>query len=484
MNHMKRIAAALLTTAALVAAGGAMAQDGAKVFVVGGKADDPFWAIVKKGFDDASLVVEAHGGSTTYRQPQTYDNLGLDAANLVRTAMSQGATAIAVPDWVTEAQDEAIKAAVDAGIPVIVFNAGGAEKAAALGALNYIGSDEYIAGKAGGEYIAKNDGTKVVCVNTVPGAANLEARCKGVIDGVTARWRDRGAAAAAADRLRQPDRGRRGDQGAAAEEPGRQRDHHDQRRRRRQRCQRHHAGRCPGPGQARHLRHEPDQPRPHQGRAQLFSIDQQPYLQGFLAVSLLDAHVNFGTALPTKPGADRAGHRRRLERRSDAEPAGQRVDVVSAPLRALQERLVGHEARPGDIGVQGRGGLRAGLVGGERRVFCDDRRDRVAGDLARPDLEPIGTAASRGARWPRRAQRRPSSGEPSSAASASSSGKWLSVWKKKASTSSVEVAERTRMLALSKKAASERAVSASTTLFAPMIARKRARSAGSSASPA
>jgi ABC-type sugar transport system substrate-binding protein len=35
--------------------------------------------------------------------------------------------------------------------------------------------------------------------------------------------------------------------------------------------------------------------------AQLFSIDQQPYLQGFLAVSLLDNHVNFGTELPTKP---------------------------------------------------------------------------------------------------------------------------------------------------------------------------------------
>ena len=50
-----------------------MAQDGAKIFVVGGKADDPFWAIVKKGVDDAALVVEAHGGSVTYlsRRPTT-----------------------------------------------------------------------------------------------------------------------------------------------------------------------------------------------------------------------------------------------------------------------------------------------------------------------------------------------------------------------------------------------------------------------------
>ncbi len=112
MTRMKRIAAALLATVALAtAADGALAQEGAKIFVVGGKADDPFWAIVKKGFDDATLVVEAHGGTATYLQPQTYDRLGPDAANLVRTAMGQGATAIAVPDWVPEAQDEAIKAA-------------------------------------------------------------------------------------------------------------------------------------------------------------------------------------------------------------------------------------------------------------------------------------------------------------------------------------------------------------------------------------
>jgi simple sugar transport system substrate-binding protein len=34
---------------------------------------------------------------------------------------------------------------------------------------------------------------------------------------------------------------------------------------------------------------------------QLFAIDQQPYLQGYLAVSLLNTYVNFGIDLPTKP---------------------------------------------------------------------------------------------------------------------------------------------------------------------------------------
>lgn len=301
MTRTKRIAAALLASAALAATAGAALADGAKIFVVGGKADDPFWAIVKKGVDDAGLVVTSHGGTTSYLQPQTYDNLGPDAANLVRTAISQGATAIAVPDWVAEAQDEAIKAAVAAEIPVIVFNAGGYDKAKELGALNYIGSDEYIAGKAGGEYMAKNGVNDVLCVNTIPGAANLEARCKGVIEGVTGAG-GKGAQlplpatsfgnptavaeAIKAQLLKNPtvngvitisasdaDSAANGIMQAGA------------------------------PGRVKLGSFDMNQTGLDRikGGAQLFSIDQQPYLQGFLAVSQLDAHVNFGTNLPTKP---------------------------------------------------------------------------------------------------------------------------------------------------------------------------------------
>ena len=51
-----------------------MAQDGANIFVVGGKADDPFFAVIKKGVDDAALAVEAYGGSVSFLQLQTYDS--------------------------------------------------------------------------------------------------------------------------------------------------------------------------------------------------------------------------------------------------------------------------------------------------------------------------------------------------------------------------------------------------------------------------
>ena len=69
-----------------------------------------------------------------------------------------------------EAEDPAIKEAIAAGITVILMNAGGADKATELGAINYVGSDEYVAGLAGGEYFGKAGKKNVICVNTLPGA--------------------------------------------------------------------------------------------------------------------------------------------------------------------------------------------------------------------------------------------------------------------------------------------------------------------------
>jgi len=128
----------------------------ASIAIVGGKTDDPFFAKIKKGIDDATLVVKAHGGKVNYLQLQNYDNIGGDAANLVRTAMSQGVDIIAVPNWVPASEDEAIQAAINDGIPVMLYNAGGGDKAKELGAINFIGNEEYPAGLAGGVYFASD----------------------------------------------------------------------------------------------------------------------------------------------------------------------------------------------------------------------------------------------------------------------------------------------------------------------------------------
>jgi len=156
------------------------------IFVVGGKSDDPFWSKVKRGVDDAAKVVEANGGKVTWLSPQNYDNLGPDAAKLILSAKSQGATAVIGADWVPDAQDAAFKSVSGSGVPVFLYNAGGAEAAKAVGALTYTGSDELLAGKAGGQFFAEKGAKNVLCVNTLPGAVNTESRCKGVADGVAA----------------------------------------------------------------------------------------------------------------------------------------------------------------------------------------------------------------------------------------------------------------------------------------------------------
>ena len=177
----------MLATAAVLLVGASSAYaDGAKIFVIGGKADDPFWSIVKKGAEDAGLVVAAQGGTVTWLAPQNYDNLGVDAAELIRQAIDQGATAIVGPDWVPEAMDPAFQAVVAAHIPLVIYNAGGIEAADRLGAMNYVGAVDYKAGVAGGDYLGKAGGKSGVCINSLPGAANIEAYCKGFGDGITA----------------------------------------------------------------------------------------------------------------------------------------------------------------------------------------------------------------------------------------------------------------------------------------------------------
>ncbi len=301
MTRLKGIAAALTTAAALALTGGAMAADGAKIFVVGGKADDPFFAVIKKGVDDAALVVSQNGGSVSFLQLQTYDNIGADAGNLVRTAISQGANGIAVPNWVPEAEDEAIRAAVSAGIPVMLYNSGGVDKANELGAINYIGSDERLAGQAGGKYLAEHGSKNVICVNTVPGAANLEARCAGVVEGMTGSGGAGKQLPLPATSFGNPTAVAEAIKAALLKDPSvdgivtiSQADAD---------AAANGIMQAGATGRVKLGGFDMNQTildRIAHGD-QMFAIDQQPYLQGFLATSVLFSHAAFGTQVPTNP---------------------------------------------------------------------------------------------------------------------------------------------------------------------------------------
>ena len=101
-------------TAALMSTG-AMAQD---IAVIGGSAQDGFWNLIKKGVDDATLMVEANGGSVNYLLTQNYDNFGPDLVALIEQAVAQGVDGIAIPNWIPESETPALIAAAEAGVVI------------------------------------------------------------------------------------------------------------------------------------------------------------------------------------------------------------------------------------------------------------------------------------------------------------------------------------------------------------------------------
>jgi len=164
------------------AAGSSSSGKTVSVIMIGGASSDPFFSSIKRGADDAA---KAYGSNIklTYIGPQNYNNLGPDVAKLEETALSQNPSIVVSPDWVEGSQDAAFKQITAKGIPVVIYNSGGSAAAKAVGGLTYIGTDEYLSGKTGGETFTKAGAKNILCVNTVPGAANTEARCKGITDG-------------------------------------------------------------------------------------------------------------------------------------------------------------------------------------------------------------------------------------------------------------------------------------------------------------
>ncbi len=302
LNFKKYVAVAAVAVAAAMPVTQASADshsEGVKIAVVGGSNEDAFWNLINRGIEDARLVVEANGGEVNYLRLVNYDNFAPDVVQLIRTAISQDVDGLVIPNWVPEAEDPAIRDAIEAGIMVILMNAGGIDKANELGAINYVGSDEYEAGVAGGAYFAENGQTNVICVNHIPGAANLEDRCRGVADGadgitvvqlplpanldgnITGT-----AEAIRATLLQNADidgvitlSATVSDAAALAIQQ---------------------AGRSDTVSLGTFDMNQAVLNRIQAGQ-QTFAIDQQPYLQSLLAVTLLHSALRFGTDLPTAP---------------------------------------------------------------------------------------------------------------------------------------------------------------------------------------
>jgi simple sugar transport system substrate-binding protein len=133
---------------------------------------DTFWDIVQSGAKQA-----ARKDNVEFLYSSDKEAKG--QAELVQSAIDKKVDGIVV----TLAKPEAMKAvlgkAAEAGIPVVTINSGG-EFSADFGALSHIGQDESVAGEAVGEELAARGKKKALCVIHEQGNVSLEQRCAGV----------------------------------------------------------------------------------------------------------------------------------------------------------------------------------------------------------------------------------------------------------------------------------------------------------------
>lgn len=182
-----------LTATACSSTGGKRAADKAQRAVSAGKATtaritiamithgqpgDTFFDIVRKG---ASAAAAKDNVKVEY----SADPQSANQVNLVQSAIDSKVDGIATTMSDPVALTPVIKKAVAAGIPVVAFNQG-FDSFKAAGAVAYFGSDEQTAGIEAGKRAAASGAKHLLCIPQAQGSTALETRCKGVQQGFTA----------------------------------------------------------------------------------------------------------------------------------------------------------------------------------------------------------------------------------------------------------------------------------------------------------
>jgi simple sugar transport system substrate-binding protein len=182
--------ASALTLAACSSTGGRAAQESLQSQVGGGGGQvaeteryrvafithaapgDLFWDKIRNG-------AEAAAAKDNIELLQSQDPAADKQATLIQSAIDSGVDAIATTLSTPDALKPAVQAAIAAGIPVVSFNAG-LDQYEDVGSMMYFGSDETLAGEAVGERLAAEGAQHPLCVIQEAGQVQLEARCAGV----------------------------------------------------------------------------------------------------------------------------------------------------------------------------------------------------------------------------------------------------------------------------------------------------------------
>jgi simple sugar transport system substrate-binding protein len=285
------------TPAATQERGDGLRVAAARIAVIShGQASDPFWAIVKKGLDDAARQT---GVAVSYRAPDSYDIARM--RRLIDEAIEANLDGLIVSLPDVQGLRAPIRRAHRAGIPVISINSG-SDRFRDLGILAHVGQPEWRAGFESGRRMAAAGVRRGLCVNQEQGNAGLDERCRGFAAGLR---RSGGSSTVLGVDLQDPDQAQQRiaqavrdseadgilTLGTAGALPALA-------------ALRNGFGR---PVRLATFDLSPEVLQAVRVRRMLFAVDQQPYLQGYLPVVMLAEraqHLLFparGELIPTGP---------------------------------------------------------------------------------------------------------------------------------------------------------------------------------------
>lgn len=152
--------------------GGADTEQMTVAFITHAAPGDTFWDQVRAG-------AEAAAKKDNVDLQYTADPEGGNQARLVQQAVDKDVDGIAVTLAKPGAMEGNVTRAVEADIPVVALNAG-LDAWKDMGVQSYFGQDEKIAGQAAGERLKEEGAGKTLCVIQEQGHVGLEDRCAGV----------------------------------------------------------------------------------------------------------------------------------------------------------------------------------------------------------------------------------------------------------------------------------------------------------------
>ncbi|WP_165858014.1 substrate-binding domain-containing protein [Corynebacterium alimapuense] len=141
-----------------------------------GAPGDTFWDLVRQGAEDAARKSNIELRYSA--DPQTPNQ-----ANLIQSAIDAEVDGLAVTMPNADALGPVAQQAVEAGIPTVGLNAG-MDRYQEFGLSGFFGQSESLAGTQAGERLAQDGAQHVLCVIHEQGNSTQEDRCAGVEEGL------------------------------------------------------------------------------------------------------------------------------------------------------------------------------------------------------------------------------------------------------------------------------------------------------------